>query len=61
MNAAVSQMTTYSAARTSPTEPSEERNSSASGSDGEHDDENGDTTLENGSPSKKRKRSLKIS
>ncbi|EXJ69302.1 uncharacterized protein A1O5_07338 [Cladophialophora psammophila CBS 110553] len=55
-------MTTYTAVHTSPTDASEERNSSVSGSDAENDHDNADNTPENGtSTSKKRKRLLKIS
>ncbi|KAK4945746.1 hypothetical protein LTR10_015094 [Elasticomyces elasticus] len=57
-------MTTFNGVQVSPTDASEleERNSSASGSDAENDDPGTVETLDdNGNPSKKRKRSLKIS
>jgi len=57
-------MTTFNGVQVSPTDASEveERNSSVSGSDAENDDPGTVETLdENGNPSKKRKRSLKIS
>ncbi|KAH0833571.1 hypothetical protein AYO21_05249 [Fonsecaea monophora] len=55
-------MSTYTAVHTSPTDASEERNSSVSESDAENDDGNADNPPENGTTtSKKRKRLLKIS
>ncbi|KIX03907.1 uncharacterized protein Z518_07460 [Rhinocladiella mackenziei CBS 650.93] len=52
-------MTTYNAGQTSPTDASEDRNSSISGSEVEND--NPDKQPDRGNASKKRKRSLKIS
>lgn len=60
-------MTTYSTIRASPTELSDDRNSSISGSDVENDNDNDNDNQDNPADedargnSKKRKRSLKIS
>ena len=54
-------MSTYNGLQTSPTEDSEERNSPLSGSDAENENDSLDDGLENGSATKKRKRTLKIS
>ncbi|ETI20421.1 hypothetical protein G647_08456 [Cladophialophora carrionii CBS 160.54] len=53
-------MTTYNGPQTSPTDASEERNSPLS-SDAENENDSPEDGLENGTASKKRKRSLKIS
>lgn len=55
------QMTSFSGLQTSPTEVSEERGSPYSASDAENENDSPDDGLENGTTSKKRKRSIKIS
>jgi hypothetical protein len=55
------EMSTYNGLQTSPTDASEERISPLSGSDAENENDSADDTLENGSATKKRKRTLKIS